>query len=105
MAVGIAMMTFRVSVHPTSGQPFAQHVEDRSGGWRQRFDAALPIRVKENLALLKTVVEQHKAIAAAHQAAAQCLASGKDEEACHGESATTCKGLAIGRFCAMKHKH
>jgi hypothetical protein len=54
--------------------------------------------VKENLALLKTVVEQHKAIVAMRQAAAQCLASGKDEEACHAELAKTCKGLAIGRL-------
>jgi hypothetical protein len=54
--------------------------------------------VRENLALLKTAVEQHKAIVAMHQAAAQCLASGKDEEACHAELAKRCKGLAIGRL-------
>jgi hypothetical protein len=54
--------------------------------------------VRENLALLKTAVEQHKAIVAMHQAAARCLASGKDEKACHAELAKTCKGLAIGRL-------
>jgi len=66
---------------------------------------ALTAQAKEDPAHLKALIEQHKAIAAAHQAAAQCLASGKDEEACHAELAKTCKGLAIGKLCGMKHKH
>lgn len=67
--------------------------------------AALPAQAKEDPAHLKSIIEQHKAIAAAHQAAAQCLASGKDEETCHAELAKACKGLAIGKLCGMKHKH
>lgn len=66
---------------------------------------ALSTQAKEDPAHLKAIIEQHKAIAAAHQAAAQCLASGKDEEACHAELAKACKGLAIGKLCGMKHKH
>ncbi|MEC4719786.1 hypothetical protein RY831_11550 [Noviherbaspirillum sp. CPCC 100848] len=55
----------------------------------------------------KTLIEQHKAIAAAHLAAAQCLASGKSEEACHQELNKTCKQLPIiGPLCGMrKHRH
>lgn len=67
--------------------------------------APLTTHAKEDPAHLKAIIEQHKAIAAAHQAAAQCLASGKSEEACHGELAKACKGLAIGKLCGMRHKH
>lgn len=66
---------------------------------------ALSTQAKEDPAHMKAIIEQHKAIAAAHEAAAQCLASGKDEETCHGELAKACKGLAIGKLCGMKHKH
>ena len=65
----------------------------------------LSVQAKEDPAHLKAIIDQHKAIAAAHHAAAQCLASGKDEQTCHGELAKTCKGLAIGKLCGMKHKH
>lgn len=67
--------------------------------------AASVAQAKEDPAHLKAIIDQHKAIAAAHQAAAQCLASGKDEEVCHAELAKACKGLAIGKLCGMKHKH
>lgn len=66
---------------------------------------ALSTHAKEDSAHLQAIIEQHKAIAAAHQAAAQCLASGKEEETCHAELAKACKGLAIGKLCGMKHKH
>lgn len=46
--------------------------------------ASLAVQAKEDPAHLNAIIEQHKAIAAAHEAAAQCLASGKSEEACHG---------------------
>ncbi|WP_194727108.1 hypothetical protein [Noviherbaspirillum malthae] len=61
----------------------------------------------EDPAHARTLIEQHKAIAAAHQAAAQCLASGKTEEICHQELNKTCKQLPIiGPLCGMrKHRH
>ena len=67
--------------------------------------SVLSAHAKEDPAHLNAIIEQHKAIAAAHQAAAQCLASGKNEETCHAELAKACKGLAIGKLCGMKHKH
>lgn len=50
-------------------------------------------------------IERHKAIAAAHTAAAQCLASSKDHDACMRELQAACKGLAIGKYCGMRHAH
>lgn len=66
---------------------------------------AFSAHARENPGHLKAVIEQHKAIAAAHQAAAQCLASGKTEKDCHAELANACKGIAIGKLCGMRHKH
>lgn len=50
-------------------------------------------------------IERHRAMAAAHEAAAQCLASGKDHEVCRKELQAACKNLAIGKYCGMKHAH
>lgn len=66
---------------------------------------SLSLHAKEDPAHLKALIDQHKAIAAAHETAAQCLASGKDEESCHEELKKACKGIAIGKLCGMKHKH
>ena len=53
----------------------------------------------------KEDVLRHRAIAAAHAAAAKCLEAGKKEEICHKELQAACKGLAIGKYCGMKHEH
>ncbi len=50
-------------------------------------------------------VARHRAIAAAHQAAAQCREAGKGEEACTKALQAACKGIAIGKYCGMKHEH
>ncbi|MET1114217.1 MAG: hypothetical protein ABWY08_04570 [Comamonas sp.] len=54
---------------------------------------------------LKADIERHQAMAAAHQAAAQCLASGKGHSVCQKELLQACKGLAIGKYCGMRHAH
>lgn len=53
----------------------------------------------------KEDIARHRAMAAAHEAAAQCRASGKAEEVCLKELQAACKGLAIGKYCGMKHEH
>ncbi len=53
----------------------------------------------------KEDIAKHRAIAAAHETAAKCLESGKKEEVCLKELLDSCKGLAIGKFCGMKHQH
>lgn len=53
----------------------------------------------------KEDIARHRAMAAAHESAAKCLESGKKEDVCNKELQTACKGLAIGKFCGMKHEH
>jgi hypothetical protein len=50
-------------------------------------------------------IQRHRAMAAAHEGAAKCLESGKKDEACEKELQAACKGLAIGKYCGMKHVH
>ena len=53
----------------------------------------------------KEDISRHRAMAAAHAAAAKCLESGKKEEICEQELQASCKGLAVGKYCGMKHAH
>jgi hypothetical protein len=50
-------------------------------------------------------IERHKQMAAAHGAAAQCLQAGRKPDDCAKELQTACKGLALGKFCGMRHAH
>ena len=51
----------------------------------------------------KKDVQRHRQMAAAHEAAAKCQESGKDEDYCNAELAKACKGIAYGKYCGMKH--
>jgi hypothetical protein len=53
----------------------------------------------------KEDAQRHRAMAAAHEAAAKCLESGKKEDICVKELQASCKGLAVGKYCGMKHAH
>jgi hypothetical protein len=64
--------------------------------------AAAPAALGEHA---KKDITRHRAMAVAHEAAAKCLESGKAEEACHKELQAACKGLAIGKYCGMRHEH
>ena len=50
-------------------------------------------------------IERHRAMAAAHEAAAKCLESGKGHDQCQKELQAACKNLAIGKYCGMRHVH
>ena len=50
-------------------------------------------------------IERHRQMAAAHEAAAKCLASGQKPEDCQKALQAACKGLAIGKYCGMRHEH
>jgi hypothetical protein len=54
---------------------------------------------------IKKDVADHRAMAEAHLNAAKCLEGGKSEKECHAQLAKDCKGLAIGKYCGMKHRH
>ena len=51
----------------------------------------------------KEDIKRHRIIAAAHEAAAKCQESGKDEDFCNAELAKACAGIAYGKYCGMKH--
>ena len=53
----------------------------------------------------KEDVQRHRAMAAAHEAAAKCLESGKKPDVCTTQLQAACKGLAVGKYCGMKHAH
>ncbi len=53
----------------------------------------------------KEDIQRHRAMAAAHEGAAKCLEAGKKEDVCNKELQAACKGLAIGKYCGMKHEH
>ena len=54
---------------------------------------------------IKEDVQRHRAMAAAHEAAAKCLEAGKGEDVCQNELQKSCKGLAIGKYCGLRHVH
>ena len=54
---------------------------------------------------VKKDITRHRAMAQAHEAAALCLEAGKAEEGCVKELQSSCKGLAIGKYCGMRHEH
>jgi hypothetical protein len=54
---------------------------------------------------VKRDVERHRQMAAAHAAAAKCLETGQDPQQCQRALQGACKGLAIGKYCGMKHEH
>ena len=54
---------------------------------------------------VKEDIARHRAMAAAHEGAAKCLEAGKGESVCMAELQAACKGLAIGKYCGMKHGH
>ncbi len=64
--------------------------------------AAKPAGLSEHV---KEDITRHRAMAAAHEGAARCLESGKSEDVCSKELQAACKGLAIGKYCGMRHQH
>ena len=50
-------------------------------------------------------IGRHRAMAAAHEGAARCLELGRNDAVCEGELQKACTGIAIGKYCGMKHEH
>jgi hypothetical protein len=50
-------------------------------------------------------IQRHQAMAAAHQAAAECLQAGRGERVCHQALRAACTGIALGNYCGMRHVH
>jgi hypothetical protein len=66
--------------------------------------AALAQDKKETDAVKKDIAA-HRQLAAVHEAAAKCLEAGKSEKECHEQLQKDCKGVGIGKYCGMRHKH
>ncbi len=66
---------------------------------------ALPAMAQHSEQERQQDIQKHRAMAAAHEAAARCLESGKDEKICLKELQAACKGLALGKHCGMRHSH
>lgn len=64
--------------------------------------AAAPAAISDHLT---KDITRHRAMAQAHGAAARCLEAGKGEDVCNKELQAACKGLAIGKYCGMRHEH
>lgn len=68
--------------------------------------AAAPLaQAQHNSKETKEDVQRHRAMAAAHEGAAKCLEAGKSEDVCLKELQAACKGIAVGKYCGMKHAH
>jgi hypothetical protein len=65
---------------------------------------AAPAAAKPSAHVQKDI-ERHRAMALAHENAARCLESGKPEAECQERLRAECKGLAVGRYCGMRHEH
>jgi hypothetical protein len=70
-----------------------QHDHDKKGG------------KPHSAAEIKKDIANHRAMAEAHLNAAKCLEGGKSEKECHAQLVKDCKGLAIGKYCGMRHVH
>ena len=50
-------------------------------------------------------IARHRVMATAHDNAARCLEAGKPDAVCEKQLQVECMGVAIGKFCGMKHEH
>jgi len=76
------------------------------------FATALPVSAQQkkadsshSAAEIRKDVADHRAMAEAHLNAAKCLENGRPEKECRAQLAKDCKGLAIGKYCGMQHRH
>lgn len=65
----------------------------------------MPLAAQQASKEAKEDAVRHRAMAAAHTAAAQCMESGKPHDQCIAALQQACKGIAIGKYCGMKHAH
>jgi hypothetical protein len=50
-------------------------------------------------------IVKHRQMARAHEDAARCLEAGEKEAVCQERLRDACKGIAVGRYCGMRHGH
>jgi hypothetical protein len=70
--------------------------------------AAAPVFGQEKKPLseeAKKDIAAHRQLAQVHENAARCLEAGKSEKECHDQLQKECKGVGIGKYCGMRHRH
>jgi hypothetical protein len=67
--------------------------------------SALAQEKKPETDAVKKDIAAHRQLAAVHENAAKCLEAGKSEKECHEQLQKDCKGVGIGKYCGMRHKH
>ena len=50
-------------------------------------------------------IAKRRQMARAHEDAAKCLEAGEKESVCQERLQAACKGIAVGRYCGMRHAH
>jgi hypothetical protein len=90
----------RLDGHPAGGIP---HGSTRSGALASTAagkgaDKSADGHRKEDIA-------RHRQMARAHEQAAQCLERGEKESVCQEQLRSACQGVAVGRYCGMRHGH
>jgi hypothetical protein len=53
----------------------------------------------------KEDIAKHRQMARAHEEAARCLEGGEKESVCQQRLGEACKGIAVGKFCGLRHGH
>jgi len=70
--------------------------------------AVTPVLAQEKKATpddVKKDIAAHRQMAQVHENAAKCLEAGKSEKECHDQLQKDCKGIGIGKYCGMRHRH
>lgn len=70
--------------------------------------AATPALAQDKKPLSEDVkkdIAAHRQLAQVHENAAKCLEAGKPEKECHDQVQKECKGVGIGKYCGMRHRH
>ena len=67
--------------------------------------SALAQEQKQETEAVKKDIAAHRQLAAVHENAAKCLEAGKSEKECHEQLQKDCKGVGIGKYCGLRHKH
>lgn len=92
--LGLALSAAQASEHRHEGHNHA-HAHGHDG---KSQSGALSAHDREDIA-------RHQAMARAHEQAAQCLLAGRAHNECQKELQASCKGLALGKHCGMRHAH
>ena len=53
----------------------------------------------------KEDIARHRQMARAHDEAARCMEGGEKESVCMSKLQQACKGIAVGKYCGMRHGH